>query len=53
MEQVTETFVLGEKLSIVQINKFGTFAKKLKFFGVFRFLQTYCFFEFFLHLLSL
>ena len=37
LKQVTEVIVLGERLSIVQIDKFGLVAKKVQIFGIFRF----------------
>ena len=39
LEQVTEVMVRGERLSNVQINKFGTVAKNGYFLWVFGFLQ--------------
>ena len=38
LEQVTEVRVVGERLSNIQIDKFGTVAKSIYFFCVFRFL---------------
>ena len=39
LEQVTEKIVLGERLSNIQIVKFGTVLKMFNFFWVFRFLK--------------
>ena len=38
LEQITEVIVLGERLSNHKIDKFGTVAKNVEFFRVFRFL---------------
>ena len=42
LEHVTGVIVLGERLSNVQIDKFGTVAKNVSFSRIFSLLQKYC-----------